>query len=91
MVFCLRQHRATFEKETIGLSSFFHEGSMGVHMNEHSDFIFSDDMGEATKKFPSDVVGKDSIAEYTFSRSVHNQKVTKEKGATAIRYCPLTI
>ena len=60
-------------------------------MNKDANDIFNDDVEEEVNKFLSQKVSKDSVAQYTFARSMHNHKVAKEKGASAVRHCPLMI
>ena len=62
-----------------------------VKDNKHSDFIFNDDVEKANKKFLEKNIGKDSIAEYDFTRAYHNHRIAKKKGVTSIRHCPLMI
>ena len=40
---------------------------INVHMNEHADDIFNDDVVEEVNKFLSQKVSKDSVAQYAFA------------------------
>ena len=65
--------------------------AINVPMNKDADDIFNDDLEEEVNKFLSWKVSKDSVAQYAFAQSVHNHKVAKEKGASAVRHCTLMI
>lgn len=68
------------------------ETGIDVNVNAHTDFIFCDKVEKGVKEFlAKKVPTQDSIAEYAFKRAVHNHKVAKEKGAKAVRHCPLMI
>ena len=62
-----------------------------VKMNKHTDYLFHPDVEAAGKKFLSEEVGKDSLSEYAFARSMHNHRVAKQSGVHAVRHCPLMI
>ena len=62
-----------------------------VPMNENLDDIFSDNVAEATQNILNSEVSADGVSKYAFAQSVRNHKIAKEKGAKALRLCPLMI
>ena len=60
-------------------------------MNDNPDELFNDDVAKSAQKFLKSEVSEDSVTEYAFAQSVRNQKIANEKGAKAVRHCPLMI
>ena len=62
------------------------QAELEVKVGRHRDTLFNEKfLAEAKKHLEENGLSQNSIAAYAFERAVQNQKVAREKGATAVQ------